>query len=143
MFIDSHPDVLSLNRLLYPHLPRISGIAIDIVFDYLLAKEWEKFHHQELTVFLSHFFQYVQDKKDFLPSEYSLLLDRLWNNKMLHQYVDINTIDRIAAHIESRLSFETNLQDTKSVYLAYQSEFENAFHQYMKDAQEVFIRTKK
>ena len=33
---DNHPEVKYLLRNLYPYLPKISGIAIDLYFDHLL-----------------------------------------------------------------------------------------------------------
>lgn len=142
LFIDNHPAVLDLSRHLYPLLPKVSGISIDIIFDHLLAKNWGSFHNQELNLFLGDFFHFAQSKTEYLPSNYMMLLNRLWEKKMLHQYVDIDTIDKIATHIQTRLSFETNLHDTKSVYLTHESLFKEVFYTFMEDAQKTFIQTK-
>jgi len=142
LFIDNHPAVLELNRQLYPLLTKISGISIDIIFDHLLAKNWGNFHNQELEHFLGDFFQFAQSNKHYLPSNYNMLLDRLWEKKMLHQYVDIDTIDKIATYIQTRLSFATNLHHTKSVYLAHESLFEEVFFVYMEDAEKSFRQRK-
>lgn len=139
-YIDNHPVVLDLNKKLYTHLPRISSIAIDIVFDHLLAKKWEQFHSVSLTDFLDNFYTYSTKHIELLPLPIRELLHRLSTYKMLHQYGNIETIDKITAHLQNKLSFETKLSETKHIFLTYEEEFTLAFQMYMKDAQQKFMK---
>ena len=139
-FIDSHEAVVNLNRKLYDKLPRVSGITIDIVFDHLLALEWKNYHHENLHTFLDNFFHYSNQEKHILPSPYVTLLERLQTHQMLHQYHDEQVIDRIANHLNSKLSFESELPHSRAVYHHYQTEFKHAFQAYMKDAVNIFLR---
>ena len=42
-YIDNHPEVLALKKLLYSDLHKVSSIAVDLYFDHLLAKNWKKY----------------------------------------------------------------------------------------------------
>src|SRR5690606_11317562 len=55
-YIDSHPIVHQLTHELHEFLPKVSGIAIDLFFDHLLAKNWLNFHSKPLDVFLDEFY---------------------------------------------------------------------------------------
>src|SRR5574343_294919 len=52
-FIDHHAGVVRLIHEIRPHLPKVAPIAIDIYFDHLLAKNWQKYHPTELPAFLA------------------------------------------------------------------------------------------
>jgi len=141
-YIDSHSAVLELNRMLYAKLPRVSSITIDIVFDHLLANNWKMYHKQDLNIFLNNFFSFSKEHKSILPVHYSNLLSRLEEHQMLHRYIEEETIDRIAGHLQNRLSFDTNLHDSRRIFHEYHDEFNNAFHTYMGDAVNIFLEKK-
>ncbi len=141
-YIDSHNAVLELNRMLYSKLPRVSSITIDIVFDHLLANNWKMYHKQDLNIFLNDFFRFSEEHKSILPLNYSNLLSRLEEHQMLHRYVEEETIDRIAGHLQNRLSFDTNLHDSRRVFNEFHDEFNAAFHTYMNDAVNIFLEKK-
>ena len=70
-YIDRHPVVLELARFLYPKLPKVSGIAVDIYFDHLLAKNWRQFHTIELDDFLNEFESYPISLDKFNNPEFA------------------------------------------------------------------------
>lgn len=138
-FMDNHPVVLELSTALYAELPRIAPIAIDIVFDHLLAREWETYHPSILDEFLDDFFSFHLRQPDLiLPEATRQLLYRLSDRKMIHYYQNPASIDKIANHLESRLSFDTQLPLARRVYEAKRNLFEDSFHTFMKDAVNIF-----
>jgi acyl carrier protein phosphodiesterase len=138
-YMDNHPNILQLSRELSGELPKVAPIAVDIIFDFLLAQKWRDFHPQPLNDFLDDFFAFHRNQKNIqLPETPFLLLRRLEEKRMLHQYADPTTIDHIANHIESRLSFETKLPTCRQVYEGNRDLFESHFQVFMQDVVNIF-----
>ena len=57
-FIDNHPTVIDLLHVLYPKLPKVAGIAVDLYFDHILARDWRFYSDLTLTDFTLNFFNY-------------------------------------------------------------------------------------
>jgi acyl carrier protein phosphodiesterase len=138
-YMDNHEIVLELSKQVSAELPKVAPIAIDIVFDHLLAKHWETYHAQPLETFLDEFFDFHLNRNDvLLPDQPRELLFRLNERRMIHHYTNPLTIDRIANHLESRLSFDTQLPRCRAVYEAYPKVFETSFHLFMEEVVNIF-----
>jgi acyl carrier protein phosphodiesterase len=61
-YIDQHPEVRKLMHILYPVLPKVTGIAIDLYFDHCLAKNWKSYHAKSYKDFLDEFYAYQPEK---------------------------------------------------------------------------------
>ena len=57
-YIDQHTEVRKLMHILYPILPKVTGIAIDLYFDHCLAKNWKTYHNIPYEEFLEEFYAY-------------------------------------------------------------------------------------
>src|SRR5690554_7004125 len=58
-YVDHHPKVTELRLMLYKDLPKIAGIAIDLYFDHLLAKQWKFYHNKNLFDYIDSFLSYA------------------------------------------------------------------------------------
>jgi acyl carrier protein phosphodiesterase len=138
-YMDNHEIVLELSKQVSVALPKVAPIAIDIVFDHLLAKHWETYHTQPMETFLDEFFDFHLNRNDvLLPDQPRELLFRLNERRMIHHYSNPLTIDRIANHLESRLSFDTQLPRCRAVYEANPQVFETSFHLFMEEVVNIF-----
>lgn len=138
-FMDNHPAVVDLNRKLYKDLPKVSPIVTDIVFDHLLAMRWDNYHTEKRTDFLNAFFTYALSRKNELPANCSLLIQRLADHKMIHKYDDPIILERIPEYIQSRLSFPSKIHRTREVFEEQEDLFSEAFDRYMEDAKKEFL----
>ena len=62
-FVDHHPLVTTTRIKLYKELPKVAGIAMDLYFDHLLAKNWDLYHKKPLDQFVNDFFEYALNEK--------------------------------------------------------------------------------
>ena len=71
--------------MLYQDLPKVAGIAVDLFFDHLLAKTWEKHHVQEYASFLNDFYLHNSEIENDLTLEFkqfiTIFRDRKWLRK--------------------------------------------------------------
>lgn len=137
-YIDTHPTVLKLLHGLYPLLPKVSGIAVDLYFDHILAKEWRHFHPTELRAFVDQFYSYQPKTSESFPPDYAFMLSKMKEFDWLFHYQDLEGLRRASTGLSRRISFENDLHKAAEVFVLKQDEIEAAFHEFMRDARPFF-----
>jgi acyl carrier protein phosphodiesterase len=137
-FIDTHPAVRHLLKKLYPHLPKISGIAVDLYFDHLLAKNWVQYHNQSLRDFVDSFHQFTPSFHNELHEDFSFMLSKMQEYDWLYQYQYLKGLSAASTGLSRRISFENNLYQAPHVYQQLEKEILTAFGEFMHDAETFF-----
>lgn len=137
-YIDTHPDVKELLHLLYSHLPKISGIAVDLYFDHLLARDWSRYHETPLRDFIDAFYRHDPYFKDEFTPDFEFMLEKMKEFDWLYQYQYLRGLSSASGGLSRRISFENNLHQAPHVFAMLQPEIENAFQKYMETAQPFF-----
>lgn len=141
-FIDNHPVIHELLPVLRAELPKVAGIAIDIYFDHLLAKNWEAFHPQPLNDYLQAVYRgFNLDDPDY-SHDYRVFLHHMITHNWISHYPTLDAIDRMSRNISAQLSFPNKLADGKAVFLIHEKEIAAAFFEYMPAANEHFLTDK-
>lgn len=139
-YIDHHPAVMQLIRILREEdLPKVAGIAVDLYFDHLLAKNWSQWHTTPLLQFLDNVHSKLNkiDKADY-PDDFNYFIDRLCEMQWMNHYSKIEGLDKMSNGVSRRLSFDNALKNGMHVFLKHQTAVEHAFNEYMRDANEHF-----
>tara|TARA_R110000737_G_scaffold350964_1_gene391681 strand:- start:47171 stop:47704 length:534 start_codon:yes stop_codon:yes gene_type:complete len=133
-YIDHHPVVIELFHTLYKPLPKIAGIAVDLYFDHLLAKNWKNFHETELEDFIQNFYSSINFKNpDFTP-EFIYMLKKMMEKNWLYQYQFKHGLYKACQGVSRRISFANELVNGLEVFEEYESTIETAFEAYMIEA---------
>lgn len=133
-YIDEHPVVLDLLHQLYDPLPKIAGIAVDLYFDHILAKQWESYHSIPLDKFVHNFYSHNNDLEIYDKPMFHFVLSRMKENNWLLNYREMEGLERACKGLSQRISFDNDLAKAPGVYLKNEAQIENAFHEFMKDA---------
>lgn len=133
-FTDQHPVVIDCLHHMYGHLPKISGIAIDMIFDHLLAKNWQKFHTLPLRAFVDHFYQSSPNPIELFPTSYLIMLQRMHQEDWLFRYQFYDGFDEACRNFSKRIPFDNNLYLAPAYFQGNEQELSNAFFEFMKDA---------
>lgn len=141
-YVDNHPSVTALRLKLYKDLPKIAGVAIDLYFDHLLAKQWSRYHKQELFEFIDEFFVYASNKENLTfkennftyPKAFIKLLERIQKHNLMKRYVKLEGLEMASNGLSRRISFENNLHQAAEVFNLHEKEISDAFDHYMVDA---------
>jgi len=137
-YIDHHPAVLELMHQLYLHLPKVTGIAVDLFFDHLLAKQWGNYHSSSLNDFLASFYSVsIQDDLNY-TEEYKIFIQQLKRHNWIASYPQFFALEKMSQGVSSRISFKNSLVTAPEVFLQFESQIEQAFEHYMIDAQNYF-----
>jgi acyl carrier protein phosphodiesterase len=147
-FIDHHPLIIELKSELYKPLPKISGIAIDLYMDHLLAKNWEKYSTHALDSFVNDFFQFALNKdnqtiyslssKFTYPSEFINLLKLIHEQQWIIRYKKIDGLIMASSGLSKRISFNNSLHKAPDVFIELEQEITNVFHNFMNAAKNEF-----
>ncbi len=137
-FIDTHPEVLKLKRLLYSELPKVSGVAVDLFFDHLLAKNWTSYHDLPLTQFLDRFYTCDIPNTAHFPENFLHFLDAMRTQRWLNHYPSEYGLRKSCEGVSKKLSFPNTLSEAHLVFKNHEVEIEACFLKYMYDAQEYF-----
>ncbi|MCH2232069.1 MAG: ACP phosphodiesterase [Crocinitomicaceae bacterium] len=132
-YIDHHPIVIELLHHLYPFLPKISGIAVDIIFDHLLSVHWDKYHNTDRKEFIDNFYNH-EIKRDFGSDYFWVVIDKMKEGQWLHKYNSIEGLNKACSGLSNRISFPNVLDQAPRVYLENKTLFEKTFHAFMKEA---------
>lgn len=133
-YIDNHPKVINLMHQLYPELPKVTGIAIDLYFDYLLAQNWTHFHPIPYQEFLNKFYDYQPKLWGEYTEEFRLFICQLKKHRWLDYYPTLEGLRKASEGVSSRISFETKLSKASEVYLKHEIEISSCFEIFMQDA---------
>lgn len=137
-FIDTHPAVKELLHELYPHLPKISGVAVDLYFDHLLARDWHMFHSKPLREFINEFYNHEPVFQSGFTPDFKFMLDKMYEYDWLYQYQHLRGLSRASSGLSRRISFENNLHQAPHVYTMLQPQVESAFSTFMESANQYF-----
>ena len=141
-FIDNHPSVIAIRKKLHAPLPKVSGIAIDLYFDHLLAKHWHLFHEQTLVDFLDLFYKHTISINSTYPGEFLVFIEKLRESKWMNHYPTAFGFQKSCEGVSRRLSFENELKNAPTLILPYEADLFETFNIYMSDAKERFLSGK-
>jgi acyl carrier protein phosphodiesterase len=133
-YIDHHPDVVALMQHLYPVLPKVTGIAIDLYFDHILAQNWEQYHPISLRKFLDNFYSYSIDQESAYPDHYKNFIQLLKKNDWISHYSEREGLAKMCNGVSQRLSFENALTIAPTIFDLNKEVITETFHLYMKTA---------
>ncbi len=137
-YIDHHPVVIELMHKLYPELPKVTGIAIDLFFDHLLAIHWKDYHSEEYFSYLNRFYAYNPQNWNSYSSTYQTLIEAMKEKKWMNYYPAFEGLVKASKGVASRISFPNKLTEASSVFLQRREEIELCFRSYMIDAKSYF-----
>ena len=137
-YIDNHPKVLELKKALSSDLPKISGIAIDLYFDHILAMNWESHSSETLQNFTQNFHSHDFDVEKFDNQHFLLLIAKMKSDNWLTNYQYHHGLEFACRGLSKRISFSNQLYVAPSIFTAFRKDIEQTFNDFMTDAEPHF-----
>lgn len=114
-YTDSHEEFIkSKNRL--GHKGLLKAVVIDLTYDYLLTKNWDKFCHIPIDEFLQTFYNQANLKIISLPTHASTPLKRMVEFDLLNKYQNLQHLELAFKRVDKRLSERLKKRDLASNY---------------------------
>ncbi len=137
-YIDHHPDVLKLMHTMYQDLPKVTGIAIDLFFDHLLASNWNEYHSQPYDDFIKTFYQSKSQYESEFSEQYLFMFERMKEYNWLHYYQFHEGLEKACVGLSQRISFASDLNKAPDLFLERKVDIEQCFEKFMHDARIFF-----
>lgn len=103
-YTDGHPAVRSLRERFPDGRRRYAGIALDVYFDHLLARDWARFHPEPLDAFSGRVYSLLRAQAERLPERLRRLAPLMISGDWLGSYRQRDAVDLAVARIATRLS---------------------------------------
>jgi len=103
-YTDEHPLVAQARALFAPGLRRYAGIALDVYYDHLLARDWARHADEPLDAFTARFYAHLLAQRGRLPGRLRALAPRMAAHDWLGSYRQRENVDLAVSRIATRLS---------------------------------------
>ena len=138
-YTDAHQEVVSAKSLFYPSQGKFSPVVVDVLFDYLLAKEWKKYHAETLSAFARRCYALVEERMDMLPVKTKRFYHYMRMNDLLNQYATKRGIQEVLIGMDHRTKFESRMSDAFSGMEANLNAFQGNFERFFPDLVEACV----
>jgi len=108
---DQHPASLSSRAILRPVFGRMSGVALDMLHDHLLARAFPQWvdHAGGLPGFAGEALDILSGQTQHIPPRRQRFLEALRRHDWLVGYGDASEMRRVCAAMDARIPWETEL----------------------------------
>lgn len=103
-FTDEHPVVHRSKARLDPRWRRFAGIIMDVYYDHLLARHWDRFCDCTLREFTRRFHQEALPHTSTLSHDAAWILQRMIEEDRLISYRDIHGVELALLRLSNRLN---------------------------------------
>jgi acyl carrier protein phosphodiesterase len=132
-FTDSHKVVERSKIRLRSEFSKYAPVIVDVFYDHYLAVKWDQYHHEELTVYASNFYELLNRNNHRLPLRTQQMIEYMIPQNWLLNYKTVVGINKTLTGMSKRTKFESRM-DEAAIYLdRYYAEFENEFNEYFEE----------
>jgi acyl carrier protein phosphodiesterase len=132
-FTDHHPLVSKGAHRFFKDLGHYNGVVIDMIYDHILAKKWDKYCEIELSVFAEEFYLLLETNHHILPKKISRVVPYMIEHNWLLSYANLEDLRSILKQMNQKTKHDTKLHKGVEIYLDYQNEFEEEFTRFFED----------
>ena len=111
-FTDEHEESARMREKLRPYCGRYAGIALDMIYDYYLAKHWARFSSLSLEEFAENSYLMLEDYFEMMPEDCQHLYVAMRKMNWLVAYQSLDGIGRSMEGLNRRLDGNTGFPDT-------------------------------
>lgn len=131
-FTDSHPVVQSAKALFGEKTRRFAGIALDVFYDHVLAKNWERYSEEPLAPFIQSFYRVLNEQRETLPPNVATVAMYMAKQDWLGSYREFGGARFALERISTRLSrngdrLVESIDDLESNYARFSEDFHAFF----------------
>lgn len=104
-FTDTHPDVLQAKDVAAAAIGKLSGIVMDIYFDYFLAKNFGEYHSEPLPLYAHRIYSIIEKNEHLVPQTMIPMARSMVRQDWLTTYATLDGIDITFHRLSRRADF--------------------------------------
>ena len=114
-FTDQHPDVLASKRLFSSQRRRFAGVALDILYDHYLLRNWHRFSSVAVDDFIDQVYAELLNHRKAMLEKMQTVTGQIVRYDWFRSYRDMDNIgfalDRVANRIRFRHAFHGIIEE--------------------------------
>jgi len=130
-FTDTHPVFIKSKRHFYEGFERYSGVLVDIYYDHILAKNFDRYSEVGLEAFTKNIYSLLQKNIEYLPESSQGFLNYVVQRNTFTEYSKIEGIELVLKHLSYRINHGVFLNESLPLFLKYEKEIEKEFFEFM------------
>lgn len=107
-YTDAHPVVSEVNKLLHPNHHKYAPVVSDVIFDYFLALNWNKFESRPLQSFCQMVYQVIADHMQVLSGRKWNMVEHMVADNFLMKYTNIEGMQFVFDKMSARSRYVSN-----------------------------------
>ena len=132
-FTDQHPVTKISRSHIIQYYRKYSGIVIDILYDYLLASNWESYCDVPLPHYVNNVFQILKKNYEIFPQGIKNWFPNFLRNNWLMSYSTLGGIEIILHRMSSRTSLPEYTDQAIEIFDEKMPQLMREFNQFFPD----------
>ena len=126
-YTDAHKTVRQSTKRLHEKYSHYSGVIVDILYDYFLAKNWSNYSDMPLVEYVDAFYDSLEEHYDILPLRIQKMMPYMITDNWLVSYASIDGITRVLEGMNRRTKNRSGMNEAvvelEQFYFEFESEF--------------------
>ncbi len=126
-YTDNHPVVRQSIHRLQPNYHKYSGVVVDMYYDHLLARNWNKFSDTPLELYSARVYEIFEKHKEIIPLKMNKMVHSMTSRDWLSNYRFEENLQWAFNGLAKRAKFDSQmekaLEDLMDNYGDYLNEF--------------------
>ncbi len=122
-----------------PEFGYFRSIMVDVFYDHLLARNWDKYHDCPLEQFAEQVYRHLEKNFDLLPANLQQITSRMIQRNWLVSYREQDIIETVLIRIDQRIKRPTPLANGLKQLIDHYTEMESDCDKFISQAR-TFLR---
>jgi acyl carrier protein phosphodiesterase len=127
---DKHPDCRLLRSKLRSNIGLYTPVAMDVYFDHILARDWNKYSNTSLPQFLSDSYEVLNASQHHMPDKSRMLYTKMVEYDWISKYADLSGMMGILRQMAKRVPRGSALDTAASLLPTELKNIELAFNSF-------------
>ena len=127
-YTDTHPAVRKSTHRLHPTHGKYAPVVVDILFDYVLSHNWDKYSSEPLTLFSKRVYWLLEQRSSDLPLKLQKRLASMIRHDWLMNYGKEEGLRYVFERMEERAKFPAHFDKAVDNLLKDYDLFEEDFN---------------
>lgn len=132
---DDHEISADLRTMLHPVCGKYASIALDMLYDHMLAVEFEKWGSMSLPLYIDQSYKRIESRKEVMPEACQIMVSYMVSQNWLGNYTTIDGIQETLLRMERRIGRNTGFDGVKEAFINEHNRFFEGFHRIFPDLQ--------
>ncbi|HMS29668.1 MAG TPA: ACP phosphodiesterase [Saprospiraceae bacterium] len=111
-FCDAHESYKTMLPIFKPAVGRYAPVALDIILDYFLAKNWSHFYTIPFEIFSDQVYKMLKQNASKLPDSIQLFILKIVEDRWLRRYSSLDEMKFVLDRMNRKAKFDVDFTKT-------------------------------